>query len=83
MTDKTAPNANAPGPGSDAGVWQILEPRFYDEPGSRARVGPLVLATDMAVEQALLKYMRREGVNCFTSLYADGVESRQGIASGA
>lgn len=47
--------------------WQSLEPRFYDDPGWRARIGLLVLASDMSIEWDMIRFTRLDGVDCFTS----------------
>ncbi|MEM7426336.1 MAG: aspartate/glutamate racemase family protein [Pseudomonadota bacterium] len=52
---------------TDTGNWKSLEPRFYEGPGWRARLGLLVLTTDMASEWDLIRYTRLEGVDCYTS----------------
>ena len=48
-------------------TWETLKPRFYKGPGWRARLGLLVLTTDLASEWDLIRYTRLEGVDCFTS----------------
>lgn len=47
--------------------WRTLAPKFYPGPGWRARLGLLVLATDMSIEWDMLRYTRLEGVDCLTS----------------
>ncbi len=64
MTDTVSTLDETPA-GSE--VWETLEPRFYGGPGWRARLGLLVLTTDMASEWDLIRYTRLEGVDCFTS----------------
>ncbi|MCP4958960.1 MAG: hypothetical protein GY925_06770 [Actinomycetia bacterium] len=48
-------------------TWKALTPRFYPGPGARARLGLLVLATDMAIEQDIINFTRLDGVDCFAS----------------
>ncbi|MCP4959004.1 MAG: Asp/Glu racemase [Actinomycetia bacterium] len=47
--------------------WQTLEPHFHSGPGRRARIGLLVLATDLAVEPDLMRFTELDGVACYTS----------------
>lgn len=47
--------------------WTTIEPRFVDGPGARARIGLLVLATDLAIEQDVSRFAAIDGVDVVVS----------------
>lgn len=47
--------------------WQALTPAFDKGPGARARLGVLVLTTDMSSEWDMARFTRLDGVDCFVS----------------
>lgn len=47
--------------------WQALTPEFDKGPGARARLGVLVLTTDMSSEWDMTRFTRLDGVDCFVS----------------
>ena len=47
--------------------WQSLTPAFDKGPGARARLGILVLTTDMSSEWDITRFTRLDGVDCFVS----------------
>ena len=53
--------------GLDYRNWQALTPVFDKGPGSRARLGVLVLTTDMSSEWDITRFTRLDGVDCFVS----------------
>ncbi|MCP5080997.1 MAG: Asp/Glu racemase [Alphaproteobacteria bacterium] len=55
--------------------WRAIEPKFYPGPGWRARLGLLVLTTDMASEWDLIRYTRLDGVDCYTSRMPMGLKA--------
>jgi len=52
---------------SDYRNWQTLTPMFDKGPGARARLGVLVLTTDMSSEWDMTRFTRLDGVDCFVS----------------
>ena len=53
--------------GLEYGNWQALTPVFDNGPGARAKLGILVLTTDMSSEWDITRFTRLDGVDCFVS----------------